>query len=171
MGVTGLSMEGDTIFHRDLPYDPVPLEGATVDRMVTSLATRCKENQAPGGEIDSEGLRTLAREALYAPDYYPPVSQIVVGRDGTIWLRGVLPDSGRIDWRVLDPQGEPMGRFHLRAAFRIFVAEEDAVWGVQRDPSGVEYVRKFRILHEPGEDGAPEVAQMRLGGSVRHSPV
>lgn len=172
--VIRLSMTGDTVFRRDVAYEPVPLEAATVERVITGLVNRWEEGQGAAGEMSSEALTELAREALYTPDYHPPVARVVVGRDGTIWLRGVLAEEGRVEWRVLDRRGEPLGRFRLRAPLRIFVADQEAVWGVQRSPSGVEYVRMFRIVHAPegaaASGAAVTGAAAVWGGFSRRTP-
>lgn len=59
--VTRVSITGDTVFSRQVPYDPVPIPQAVLDSL-------------PDGT-----------PRAYAPPYYPPVSGVVAGRDGTTW--------------------------------------------------------------------------------------
>jgi hypothetical protein len=88
--VSRLTFDGDTLFSRSFPYDPVPVDPAAADSLIDSWVSRLVESGyrgAPGARQAEE----WARADLFVPAHTPPVRQLVVGRDGTIWLRLVEP--------------------------------------------------------------------------------
>ncbi len=147
--VTKVSMTGDTIFRREIPYVPEPVDQETVDRVVDADVRQWLAQQRPDGDLDQSRLEELARGALYVPTYYPPVSFVVMGRDGTIWLRDERPTSAEIGWTVLDSDGRPLARIRLSTIFQMKVADRDAVWGLTSDRAGVSYVIRYDLRHAP----------------------
>ncbi len=143
--VTRISMSGDTVFHRTLPYDAEALPAEIVDRVIAGMVNRWEAQESDGEPASAAALTRLARDALYAPAWYPPFSAVVLGRDGTIWLRGAHATGGRIIWTVLDAEGHPAGRVDLPASLRVLVATRDRVWGVQSDRLGVSYLSRFSV--------------------------
>lgn len=140
--VTRISMNGDTVFHQRLAYDPEPIDAARVEWVISRIAQQWQAQ--PGGHaLSLEALEELAEDALYAPAYYPPVSAVVLGRDGTIWLGGARPDEGGLQWSVLDPQGQPLAKVHLPLGLRVMVADREHVWGIRSDRLGVTYVHRY----------------------------
>jgi hypothetical protein len=140
--VTRLDLTGDTVSARTLPYTPIALDEAMTDSMVERFA----RSHAHDDRFAEGALRRAIREALYRPGYLPPVTDLVAGRDGTIWLRREeVADS--VDWLVLDERGEPLARLLAPAGLRVHRADRSNVWGVVKDELDVEYVVRFAIQH------------------------
>jgi hypothetical protein len=133
------------VFQRTLPYDAEPLPPTTVERVIAGTVNRWTQEQSDGEAASTAELTELARDALFAPAWYPPFTAVVLGQDGTIWLRGAHATGGRIIWTVLDPQGQPAGRVDLPASLRVLVATRERVWGIEADRLGVSYLRRFAI--------------------------
>ncbi len=138
--VTRLGLAGDTLFASDLPYTPVPLTSERVDSVVRASTERF--GRFPEGDI---------RDATYRPSYLPPVSGVVVGRDGTLWLRHFDPfestNGERLyEWWVLDVSGAPLVRALIPARMRILTVTSEMVWGVERDELDVDYIVAYRLV-------------------------
>src|SRR5690606_5767547 len=75
--------------------------------------------------------RLLVRGGLFQPSvYYPPISDVVVGRDGSTWLRWPDDGRGRVRWDVLDAAGRPVRTLELDRRLRILDAAADGIWAV-----------------------------------------
>lgn len=147
--LTTLSMTGDTLLHRELMYEPQPIGSDVVERVVDAL-TRQWKGQAPAG-VDENVLAGLAREALYVPEYYPPISAAALGMDGSIWLRSAHSETARIPWMIFDSEGQPLARVSLSTSFQPRAVKRDVAWGVSTDNQGVPYVVRYDV--GPPESG------------------
>lgn len=140
------SPDGDSIGAWAVRYRPVPVTGASVERYVDRAASRLTQGRArlPEGEAEE-----IAREALYLPDFHPPVSEMVVGREGTIWLR--RERTGERDrWEAYGEEGEKLGQLSIDRDIRILAAEGDVLWGARRTEAGVPQVVRLAIRRERG---------------------
>ncbi|MEQ9570436.1 MAG: hypothetical protein RLN75_09630, partial [Longimicrobiales bacterium] len=142
VGIRVLSIAGEVVLDRRLPFEPVALEPETVVRIRRNVVLALRR-ELPG--IDPTELEARVREELYFPRSYPPVTSAVLGSDGSIWLRAGAGAGGRVDWTVLSPSGDPVGLVNLPGALAILVARSDRVWGVQHSTMGVPYLRRLRI--------------------------
>jgi hypothetical protein len=70
---------------------------------------------------------------------------MVVGRDGSVWLRGEDRGESTVEWRILSPDGEPYGLVRLPVGFWMFLAERSRAWGTERDELDVPYIVRYRI--------------------------
>jgi hypothetical protein len=139
--VTARTFEGDTVFSRAIGYTPIPLSDALVDSLVTTRSAGF-----PG--VTASRAALLARQSLYIPEFHPPVSDVVVGRDGSVWLRGEDLGASTVEWRVLSPDGEPLGVVGLPVDLRIMLADQSRAWGTEYDELDVPYIVRYRIVPE-----------------------
>jgi hypothetical protein len=98
--------------------------------------------RVPGGTAFQRGDRSPTPPV---PAFFPPVSAAVVGRDGTIWLRGPEAGGRTVEWTVLTPDGEPRARVRLPAASQVRHAAHDHLWAVEHDADGVPFVVRYRF--------------------------
>lgn len=138
--VTLIGFEGDTLFTSDIPYTPSPLPSDRVDSAVRAIAERMSRF--------SEGR---IREAVYHPSHVPPIGGVSAGSDGTIWLRRFDPvetETGdrMVEWWILDAGGEPLARALTPLNLRVRAIDSDAMWGVESDELGVQYIVRYRLV-------------------------
>jgi hypothetical protein len=141
--VERLDLQGNTIFHveRTAPLVRVTDEG--FDAVFDELA----EHPWLVREFPSSATRrALVRGGLYRPaTYYAPISNVVVGRDGTTWLRWPDNYSGTVRWDVLDSAGQPIRVLNLDRRLEIINADGDAVWGMLPDDAGMQVLTRFTL--------------------------
>jgi len=142
--VTRLHFRGDTIFSREYRYSPIPLDPARPDSIVREYAERVGRVPSPPAPTVAEAERIL-RERIYTPRFLPPVTGLVVGRDGTIWLRREERGESDVDWLILAADGEPLGLAATPAGFNGMAADRSAIWGMELDSLDVPYIVKYRI--------------------------
>jgi hypothetical protein len=145
--VTALTLAGDTIFAREFSYDPKPIELALVDSLVREFGASVSRSLVPGAAT-REQAEAWARNDLYLPAFHPPVSRMVIGRDGSIWLRGEALGEQRVEWRVLSPEGEPVGTVDLPARLRVIFVQGDRLWGSDSDELDVPYIVRYRLRRD-----------------------
>ena len=139
--VTKLSIGRDTLFSREYAYQPVPLPGAFGDSIVKELAGRI----ASSGRVTIAQAEEATRRAIFLPRYRPPVSDLLMGRDGTMWLRREEGDGPVVEWNVLDEGGQRIADVALPRLVRVYAADRDHVWVVMKDELEVDYVVRYRV--------------------------
>lgn len=142
--VARVRLSGDTVFSREFPYDPVPIDPALPDSLIAAWAEGFRDHPFPGAPEPAEAAE-WARADLYLPPHHPPVGAVVVGTDGTIWLERERVGEGARAWLVLDADGIPLGRVAFPAGFRLHAATRDRAWGVEHDELDVPYIVRYGI--------------------------
>jgi hypothetical protein len=139
--VQRFGLRGDTIFSRRYRYPKVAVPAAVADSArdwMAGILVRV------GGYSASEAA-AVARDSMPMPRFQVPVSQLVVGLDGTIWLRREGFGRDQAQWLVLSSSGEIEGYVPAPPGLRILQARRDMVWGVEVDEFEVPYVMRYRV--------------------------
>ncbi len=139
--VSKLSLERDTIWSREYGYLPVAFDHSVAD----SFARRFAENVAESGFMPRGRAEEELREALYRPQTFPPVDEVVAGRDGSVWLELGGPPSDVDRWWILSPDGDPVGEVELPRRFRVITADRERAWGMATDALDVPYIVRYTI--------------------------
>ena len=157
-GVTSVTFAGDTIFSREFSYTPVPMAQTLVDSLVEARASGVADSPFPSAPT-ADRAAVWARNTLYTPAFHPPVSQLVIGRDGSLWLGAERVGGPTVSWRIISPQGDPVGSVELPARFTPLLVDGNRVWGSWYDELDVPYILRYWI-------GLPSDApdRIRLGG-------
>lgn len=134
--VTRLRPNGDTVYTRTYEHRPVPLTRAQRDSL-TGAVTRALRRAQPGDEA--------VRRAMRLPEYQPPVTKVVAGRDGTVWLRREGIGRQAVEWTVLDASGRILASLRLPAGLQVYQADRGHVWGVMPDEMDVPQILRYRI--------------------------
>jgi hypothetical protein len=148
--VTKLALEGDTLFSVAFAYVPRAIPEALPDSLVRAFATlppNMPPRMAAGFPPPGRALE-LARASLVQPEFFPPVSMVVVGRDGSIWLRREDTGSAEHEWWILDEHGRLAGAVLLPRELSVMAAEQDRLWGLERDDLDVPYIVRYVVLPE-----------------------
>ncbi|WP_419163213.1 hypothetical protein [Candidatus Palauibacter sp.] len=136
--VVRIGVLGDTLFRRRIGYEPrrVP-EGFYTDEISRSL---------DGPRVVDRGAHASALREFYEQRrYFPPVTTVRVGSDGTTWLAG-LDEDGVREWLVLDASGASIGRFRLPTTSRVSAANRIEAWVVEKDALDIPYVVRYDIV-------------------------
>ncbi|HET7273704.1 MAG TPA: 6-bladed beta-propeller [Longimicrobiaceae bacterium] len=135
----------DTIFDRRFRYTPKPVPGGYFD--VVEMHSEFL-GMLPVG-IDRPEMEQALRDSIPIPDFQAPITELKVGRDGTIWLRRDGLGSETVQWIVFDVDGDIIAELSAPAKLEILAAQRDMVWGVIEDELEVPYVVRYRVGREP----------------------
>jgi hypothetical protein len=140
---------GQLAYRREWRYDPLPVSDDTVEAFIQgSVAFASNPGQ---GQTRLPLTRDSLKRKLYRPRYFPPVSNVRVGRDGTVWLRLMdasardLIRRGQVQWVALSPRGFEVRRVGLPSRLLVHDVDRHSIWGAEYDPDGVPYVRRFVV--------------------------
>lgn len=130
--VTRMTLEGDTVFRVERPPALIRPSEATRGRVARELS----EHPVIAEALPSPEVRPILLEGglLYEAPFHPPISEVVVGRDGTTWLRWPEEGGGPVRWDVLDPTGSPLRTLTLEPRVQIRGATADGVWALVPAP-------------------------------------
>ncbi len=137
-GVTKVDADGDTLFRRRIVYEPHPVPDGYYRDEINRLLDY-------GVVVDRREFVGAMLEFYERTRYFPPVTSVRLGSDGTTWLVGVDRDGER-DWLVLDASGASIGRFRLPSTSRVSYANRHEAWIVERDALDIPYVVRYEIL-------------------------
>ena len=130
--LTTVDMEGDTVFTRRYAFEREEIPDEVADRLLVEYA----------------GERTAATGQTWAggevPRMYPPFQGLLIGEDGSIWIRTRLRDRER-PYYVLAADGEPLGTVNLAEGGGIAAATLDRIWVIDRDSLGVQSVVRYGV--------------------------
>jgi hypothetical protein len=115
---------GRQTWTKQFNYSPRPITNSTKDSVVSSQY----------------------RSAARFPTHVPAVSRVVVGEDGTVWLRREeLGINGRSEWNVLSADGRPLGRFQMNKRFQVHVATARSVLATTEDDNDAPVIVRFAV--------------------------
>ena len=133
-GVTKL-IYGDTAIARRYPYTPVTVTAAVIDSILANT---------------EEGKLGMSRDAVYQPRFRPPVTEALLGLDGSVWLRREFSYAPIARWTIIAPSGETVGDIGIPASHTVHAADERHVWTTITDEDDVPLVIRHRIVKSPG---------------------
>lgn len=136
--LTRFDENGDTVFRRIFHPKAVPI---TADEH-TALLHEWSERERPE-------LQPLYRKHDQIPDFYPPVSGVVLDPAGDTWLR-VPQGSGDWSYLRLDRTGAQNGRLSLPKGMTLLGAAGRRMWVVEVDDLGVESL--YGLIVRPAAD-------------------
>lgn len=133
--VVALKSTGDTIWVKELPYSPRPLEKAVADSFISKAQSQARRSGASP---------EVVRRALHVPAFRPPVTSAFAAVDGTLWLRR---EEGRasVEYWVLSPSGATTATITTPRSVVLTAARADLVWGTELDHDDVPTVVRFRL--------------------------
>ncbi|MDT8369843.1 MAG: hypothetical protein RQ745_11585 [Longimicrobiales bacterium] len=140
-----LTMAGDTVRTREFAHETVPIP----DRTVEDWADRLIE----GFGSDSAEARRAAEKALYRPPWFPPVSGVLMGPSGWIWLRReAVPGARDVIWEIVDPDGRRLGSVELDAGLRLDAVAGRTAWATVETEDERYEIRRIEVIQPPHPD-------------------
>jgi hypothetical protein len=128
--VTRIGLDGDTIFHLERPVPLIRISDAALSGAAGEVAADPAVQSVLGSHTMA---RSVVRAMLYRTPFHPPISLVVVGRDGATWLRWPDERTGTVRWDVLDETGQPLRTLTLDRRLEILAADAESVWGTLPD--------------------------------------
>ncbi len=135
--------DATSIFEKRISYRPLPIPDGWVRRFLVDQMTRTGE--PPPEEVQNQYVE-LYEGALDGRDYFPPVTVVLAGDDGSIWIRREETVADSVTWEVLSGAGTRLGRLPTPAGLGIRAATLDTLWAVETDEFDVPYVVGFRVV-------------------------
>jgi hypothetical protein len=128
-----IDRDGAALFDVTRGYAPIAVPQAALDSQRAESAARRERSTGPLPD-DPPPAATL-----------PPVQQILVGRDSTVWLE--LEDQmPRHTWLILDRRGRAVGTVVIPASHQLRAAELGRLWALEENADGLQGVVVMRVL-------------------------
>ena len=136
--VTKVDARGDTLFHRRIAYEPLPVPASYFDKEIAS-------DNSSTVIVDRREFAEALRAFYERRRYFPPVTSLLVAANDATWLAGP-PERGERRWLVLDPSGSPTGSFRLPADSYIRFATETECWVHEPGDFDIPYLVRYDIV-------------------------
>jgi hypothetical protein len=140
-GTFALSVFGATgaeAFTRRYEFDAEPIPTAVADSTLDALASR----------MTSPDLADAIRRSP-VPRFYSPITELLIGIDGTLWVQMRDTAEGR-PYYVAAADGTPLGTLLVPRNTRIGAAERNRIWAIVRDDLGVESLVTYFVAWTDG---------------------
>lgn len=156
--VVQLTADGDTVYRKAFRY---PVRRFTVDEWnelllrgvggAMEMLTQARRTHPTGRGLPV--TEAEIREGLWAlyqsPLPQPPVDQMRVADDRSVWLRQTSPaENGHRIWLVLDGSGAIKSRVRVPEAWRIEAIAQNHIYAAAKDAFDIPLVIKARIAAE-----------------------
>jgi hypothetical protein len=144
--VLRIDLNGDTAMKRAIQYSPRAISRDVADRAYRALADRFD-----GRRMTPAAVERALRDQVQFPRFAPPVSALVAGLDGTIWLRREDLRAESVEWQVLSESGQTIGTLSLPGDLDVKRARSNRVWGVVKDELDIPYVVTYAVTGSGGQ--------------------
>jgi hypothetical protein len=137
-----VAADGAPVFDVRLPYSPVPVAKALIDREVARVGDIVQRRMPhePRAAIDQR-----TREALYVPSHAPAISVVLSAQNGSTWLRRVSDGRSPVRWTVLDREGRVTFEVRLPPDADVLWVGDDLFAATRRDEDNVPSVVLYRL--------------------------
>jgi len=134
---------GESRYRRTIRYMPARVAPEHVDAVVAHIMRGDRWVDRFGSR---DALEAAIREKLGVPEFLPAVTDLVAGRDGTVWLKRTGRwSTSDARWTVIDADGATIADVTVPRDAEVLAAQRDALWAFVIDDAGVPYVVRYRI--------------------------
>lgn len=154
-----ISPDGVDLGSWTLAVPPAPAPPRVLDSLVQEGRDRVRDVRErviqrgiPEAQAPSVPSVDEVRARAYLPDYFPPIRDVRLGLDGTVWLQrsqGLTLGA----WVALDREGTPLFQVRLPEGVRLRQASREALWGTVSDDLGVPYVIRWNLVAPDADSG------------------
>lgn len=135
---------GDTLLGSTYSYRPRPVGRQTTDSVISRFVTRDIERWPGVNDVRRSRLLQSAREVLYLPPTYPVVTNLMVDRDGRIWVKR---EAGY--WEVFaSTDGRFLARDQCTEEVRLMDAQGARVGGLTFDEFNLPYLLRLDMVEK-----------------------
>lgn len=144
-----VSTDGDTIFDVSQPIQPRPVTDELIGRLIDQ---EYQSNESLLDGMTREEFAAAYREALDRDlvAINPPATEVIVGIDGTTWVRREDDFESPWRWQVFSEWGHLEGVVLVPRNVRLFVVSSESAWGVFQGEFDVPHVAKYRVVPRRG---------------------
>ena len=139
--VLRVGLDGDTLNATNPAYDPIPV----LDSQIDSIASEMAQGRAERLNATVPALTAAIADQIVWPDYQPPVTEVLCGSDGSVWLRREVVGVSSARWEILAEDLSPIGWVDLPFGLEVKVVARDWVYGVELDDLDVPTVVRFDV--------------------------
>lgn len=139
--VLRLGLDGDTLLAASRAYTPVAVGAAQIDSIALAIA----EGWAERMEATAPALAAEIADQVVWPSYVPPVTEVLAGSDGSVWLRRETIGASMARWEILDEAFAPIGRLDLPLDLELKVVAQDHFYAVELDDFDVPTVVRYEV--------------------------
>lgn len=138
-----------------LPTTRMPASAQDIDRMRDRRKEEAPRLESFLGASQAQQYKDAYYEGVEkvpASAFLPAYDAMIVGSDGTLWIRKAGPDSARAaDWLLLDADGIAVGRLSLPRAGEPVAGSANLLVMRHRDALDAEYLRVLDIMPPTGQ--------------------
>lgn len=131
---------------RKLESEPIPLSDSRIRRAVLDMWVFPEPPEGKEEPIRAAFEKEF-RGSQFLPEYFPPVTDLFVGQDGSIWLRREETEGEMIDYSVLWGDGAPRGTVAIPALQRVVAARDGVMVAVEVDELGIPTLVRYSVQH------------------------
>jgi hypothetical protein len=135
--VVVLRANGDTAFARAYSFTPQPIPAKVQDELREDLHAAAQRSRAGA----------IAARAARFPPAYSPIEEIMMGRDGTVWIRLHSSANDR-RWLILGNTGEILDTITMPPSARLVAADLNQLWLLHNDQWDVPSIMRYRMLRD-----------------------
>jgi hypothetical protein len=133
--------DGTLEFERKIPFKGEPIPAHVRDSALASFLPRPGEPTEGPPDLGKR-FQDIARSRM--PSFYPPVSGLLFGMDGTTWIRLRMKNDVQ-SAQVLDARGNLIGVVNPPKRTFIHRATRTHIWVTERDEDDLVSVVRYRI--------------------------
>lgn len=131
---------GERLWQRGVPYTPVRVSRKDAELVLDQAM------QVFDGSSLPQQLLNRAREEIVLPEFYPPVSDVIVTNQGQVWVRGPGLPASDIRWDIFDDRGAHIGWVAVPTGFDILDVDGRRVLVTYSDELGVPHLQVYRTV-------------------------
>jgi hypothetical protein len=148
IALTVIRTNGDTTIRRTLTYTQIPITNEVFERVVDSIAA--PRRGIPGRLPTMYPDRNVIRDSIVRPPFLPPVSLdgLLIGLDGTIWLRKNGQTGGTLSYWMLSEAGVPEASITLPAGLVLLCASRELLYARRLDSDGLPQIERLRLARD-----------------------
>jgi len=139
--VLRVGLDGDTLNAATPAYDPIPV----LDSQIDSIALAMARGRAERLNATVPAVVAEIQDQIVWPDYQPPVTAVLCGKDGSVWLRREVVGVSSARWEILTEDLSPIGWVDLPLGLEVKVVARDFAYGVELDDLDVPTVVRFDV--------------------------
>jgi hypothetical protein len=144
-----VDLAGESTLLLTVPFESIPLTRSLRQGIVSVFLERFERTIGAG--VSTSALRSAIDESLQLPEILPPVSRLISGRDGTMWVErefSVAQAGNR--WDVFARDGTHVAVLTVPGRVTIGAVSRETAWGIKRDDLDVPSLCRFRVIETPG---------------------